>query len=93
MTDVQFSEEQEYARPEAASATPLFVRLVLRTGLVQNERQAEYVLIGALVLIVGLTFFIWSSSSTVSSGGINPTDPAQVQLMKEQANQQMPPQP
>ena len=59
MTDIQFEGESEFERPSAAAApSPFFVRLLLRTGLVQTERAANYVLIG--IASVGIVFTLFT---------------------------------
>lgn len=58
MTDIQFQEEQEFSRPDAAPAESVFIRLVYKTGLVSTKTQAEYVLLGFAVLLLILAFLI-----------------------------------
>ena len=84
MADIQFEEEQEFSRPIAAPSQPTSVRLALATGLVKTEKQAEYMLIGTSLVILVVAFFVWYVSSPSFSGGINPQNPAQVQLMRIQ---------
>ncbi len=75
MTDIQFEGESEFERPSATAApSPLFVRLLLRTGLVQTERGANYVLIGiivACILIVLYTMYFQNGSSQAPPVPIN----------------------
>ena len=70
MTDIQFEGESEFERPSAAASPPLLVRLLLRTGLVQTERGANYVLVG--IAGVGIIFTLF----TLFSFGQNSPRPA-----------------
>lgn len=66
MADIQFDEEQQYQRPREVNQKPFFIRLVLATGIVADDRQAEYVLLGVAVLAVILAFVIPSLLSSSS---------------------------
>jgi|GEM_PF-2708520 len=88
MSDIQLIEEdEEFPRPVATNSQPLFVRLVLATGLVKTEEQANYVLVGGASLLLILAFFIWYSTSPSSSAGVNPQNATQLFLMKEQSQE------
>lgn len=58
MSDIQFEEEQQFQRPAQSEQKPLFIRLVLATGVVSTDREAEYVLLGIAVFLVILAFII-----------------------------------
>lgn len=58
MTNLQFDEETEFHRPASLEKRPFLVRLVLSTGIVSTEKQAEYVLFGFAICMFALTFFI-----------------------------------
>jgi len=58
MADIQFEEESQFRRPEEANQKPFFIRLVLSTGIVSDEKQAQYVLLGIAVLVIILAFMI-----------------------------------
>ncbi len=60
---IQFEEEQQYQQPAQTEQKPFFIRLVLSTGVVSTDRQAEYVLLGVAVLGILITLF------TLFSGG------------------------
>ncbi len=69
MTDIQFEGESEFERPSVAASPPLLVRLLLRTGLVQTERGANYVLVGVVFVCVVVAIFLFS---TTESGKTSP---------------------
>ncbi len=69
MTDLQFDTEQEYAPQYASEEPPLFIRWVLATGVVKDEKQAKSVLIGIAALAVVLALFFFGSAF---SGGLGP---------------------
>ena len=61
MTDIQFDEEQQYrqhGQAEKAEKKSLFIRLVLATGVVSTDRQAEYVLLGIAVVGIIVSLFL-----------------------------------
>lgn len=58
MADIQFDEEQQYRQGYQTTQKPLFVRLVLATGIVSTDRQAEYVLLGVAAFMIILAFII-----------------------------------
>lgn len=71
MTDLQFNEEQEFTRLDTAPQFPFIIRLALKTGVVQTERGAQYLLLavaGALLLISLLILFS-------GGGGAPPENP------------------
>ena len=71
MTDLQFGEDQEFSRPAMMpQQQSLFVRLVLRTGIVTTEKEAEYVLIGIIVLCVVIMFFMLTSGGSSNSSAL-----------------------
>ena len=57
MADLQFSEEQEFTRPAEVPQQSVFIRLALKTGLIQTERSAEYLLLG--IAVVGIVFTLF----------------------------------
>lgn len=59
MADIQFEEEQQYQQQgQAGEQKSFFVRLVLATGIVSTDKQAQYVLLGIAVFFVVLAFVI-----------------------------------
>ena len=56
MADVQFEEEQQYQPAYETERKPFMVRLVLSTGIVSTDKQAEYVLLGIAALAIILAF-------------------------------------
>lgn len=75
MSDVQFDDNNPSGRfAPSVSGTPALVRLVLKTGIVKDEKQANYILIGIAVCAVLLTLYVLKSSfgSPSRSGVISP---------------------
>ena len=58
MADIQFDEEQQYRQPGQVEQKSLFIRLVLATGIVSTDKQAEYVLLGVAIVLIILAFLI-----------------------------------
>lgn len=61
MTDLQFDTEQEYTSQYTVPTQPLFVRWVLATGIVKDEKQAQYVLIGVAIVAILLAVWLYPS--------------------------------
>jgi hypothetical protein len=73
MTEIQFEGEQEFPGRQAPERST-FVRLVLKTGIVQTKQAAEYVLLGIAIIAFAATFFIISGEhKTPQQAG--PTEP------------------
>ncbi len=71
MSDVQFDEDNSSWNLRAGQQVqPLFVRLLLKTGVVKDATQANYVLLGIAVCALLLTAWIIKSTffSTPSAG-------------------------
>ena len=62
MSKLNFIEENEFhiksRRLLGEPTTPSMVRFLLRTGIVKNEKQALFVLMGMITVILILTFVI-----------------------------------
>lgn len=62
MSNVEFDEgnfqSNRYAGQSAKMSMPAMVRLLLKTGLVKNEKQANYALIGIAVCAFLLTLYV-----------------------------------
>lgn len=58
MADIQFEEEQQFQRYGQAEQKPFMIRLVLSTGIVSTDKQAEYVLLGIAVVAIILAFVV-----------------------------------
>lgn len=69
MSDIQFDEDQESKRSISVGQKPLFVRLVLATGIVSTDKAAEYILLG----IVGLSLVIMTVVISSSGGAPVPS--------------------
>jgi hypothetical protein len=63
MNQVQFEEDNNefhirsrrlFGEPE----TPTMVRFLLRTGIVKNEKQALYILVGIVIIALAVTIFL-----------------------------------
>ncbi len=65
--DLQFNEDQEFARPTAAAQSPVLARLVLKTGIVSTREQANYALLGIAVIGILFTFFMLFSGGSMSA--------------------------
>ncbi len=73
MADIQFDEEQQYQHPAQAERKPLLARLVLATGIVSTDKQAQYVLLGIAIFFIILTFAI-PMFARVSSPALTPAE-------------------
>lgn len=58
MADIQFEEEKQFRQFQQSEKKSFFIRLVLGTGVVSTDRQAEYVLLGFAALLIILAFLI-----------------------------------
>ena len=76
MADVQFEENNFEGRfSPVSSQPPVLVRFILKTGLVKDEKQANYVLIGIAVVAVISAIFILRSSFGGSAPAESPVQP------------------
>ncbi|HEY9584218.1 MAG TPA: hypothetical protein VJI33_01365 [Candidatus Paceibacterota bacterium] len=75
MADVDF-EEQNWQVPRRfdndKKSGSAITNLILKTGLVKDAKQANYVLIGIVVLFIAITFYIFRSA--MGGGGEAPAD-------------------
>lgn len=84
MDPVSFNQEPQYANRFAGGpAVPYFVRLVMSLGIAKDQRQAEYVLIGVIVLSIIAAIFFFS----VASGGGEELSPAEIQRIQNTTQQ------
>lgn len=58
MTDLQFNEEQEFTRLDTAPQPPFLIRLALKTGVVQTEKGAQYLLLAIAAALLLISLFI-----------------------------------
>jgi len=62
MSELRFVEDNEFhiksRRLLGEPTTPSMIRFLLRTGIAKNEKQALFVLIGIVVAVLGLTFYL-----------------------------------
>ncbi len=68
MSNVQFNEEQEFSQRRTAPRQSFLMRLAFKTGLVQTEKGALYLLLavaGTLLLIA--LFIVFSGDGSVPS--------------------------
>ncbi|HVB19997.1 MAG TPA: hypothetical protein VNF51_01765 [Candidatus Paceibacterota bacterium] len=85
MADIQFNEEQQYQRSAQIGRKPLFVRLVLATGIVSTDKQAEYVLLGIAFLGFFITgMFLLTGNNTT---GLSNTDIQRITQLQQGAQQ------
>ena len=73
MADLQFDEGQEYARPDLQPS--FLTRLILQTGLVETERDTQYVLL--IVAVLCLIAAMYVAFSSVSNSAV-PQSPYKV---------------
>lgn len=59
MTNVSFNEEPVSSASIVSAKKPLLVGMILATGVVRTQKQAEYVLIGIVVLALLTTLVMW----------------------------------
>lgn len=76
MADIQFEEDQQpYAQPSLAEDKPWSIRMLLKTGIIQGEQQAKYVLLGISLFFIALAayiaFFSGGSSYRVPDAIVN----------------------
>ncbi len=77
MAEIQFDNEQEFARPAAYESEPRgMTKLIIGWGLAKDERSAQYVLVGVVVWAVLLAFLIpaFIGSSTGHKPAFLPPD-------------------
>ena len=59
MADIRFYDESQYEKSMQMRQRSFLTRLVLATGIVSTESQAEYVLLGIATLVAALAFWIF----------------------------------
>jgi len=76
MNRVEFNEENEFHTKSRAlfgdPKTPTMIRLLLKTGIVRNEKQAVAVLLIMVVLMVGVTLWILNGRDSASNRFVAP---------------------
>lgn len=79
MADVNF-EEQDWQTniPKDESKQSWLISLVLKTGLVKNENQANYVLLGMAAVFIGLAIYFFASANGGGSNNKTMTVPPQM---------------
>lgn len=64
MENVEFDENQGLPnRQQSARKTPKLVGLIMKTGFVKDEEQANYILLGFAIFALVLSVFIFNSNS------------------------------
>lgn len=63
MADIRFEEDQGFSPRNAEPQESALIRLVFSTGLAKTREDAQYVLVGVVVVFVLLSLFLLSSSS------------------------------
>jgi hypothetical protein len=58
MADIQFDEEQQFQQGYQVEQTPFFIRLVLATGIVSTDKQAQYLLLGLAVVAILISIYV-----------------------------------
>lgn len=61
MSDFKFNEQQNFSTRSIKEQRPFFVRLVMKIGLVKNEKQAHWVLLGVVGVCLVLMFIFLPS--------------------------------
>lgn len=68
MSDIQFdTNPEEFGRPPQAAPSADFTGKLVEWGLAADRQQAEYVMIGAVILILFVAGFLYFSLSGGSS--------------------------
>ena len=62
-----------------APETPAMVQFLLKRGWAKNEKQALYILIAAIVIFLGISFYIFHANNT-SSDTITIPDGRQISI-------------
>lgn len=62
MVDIRFDEDSEFQRSESPTQGAFLVRLMLKTGVVSDERSAEriFIIIAILGIILSVMFILFS---------------------------------
>ena len=58
MSDIQFENEEEYARRDIPQESKGFVTLLQKWGITKNDQQSEYLLIGVILVCFILIIYI-----------------------------------
>ncbi|HUY62497.1 MAG TPA: hypothetical protein VMV50_01740 [Candidatus Paceibacterota bacterium] len=69
MSDIQFDEEPQYEALPRAAQKPVLTRLALSTGVVRNDRQANYVLLGVAFIATAAAVFIFMQTAAAQNKG------------------------
>lgn len=77
MSDISFEEDQALAPPRAASESSYLTRLVLMTGIVKDEAQVQYVLLGIAVIciLIAAGLFLFGGVSGSGPAPLTPSSP------------------
>lgn len=75
MADIQFDEEQQYQQTRQVEQKPFLVQLVLSTGIVSTDKQAEYMLLGFVAFAIIISFFLLYGGSFSSRSNTAPPPP------------------
>lgn len=58
MSGISFDEEPSYQQAPVAASQPYFVRLVIRWGFAKDQKSAEKLLIGVVIVALVIAFTI-----------------------------------
>lgn len=92
MNRVEFNEENEFHIKSRAlfgdPQTPTMIRLLLKTGLIKNEKQAVAALLVMVVLMVGATLWVLNGRNNADAyvttpDGIKYTPEEYIDLLKQ----------
>ena len=74
--EVQFEEDNSYSRPSMGGneETKGIIGLVMRTGIVKDEKQATYLLLGIMIVNIAIISFLLFGGG--NSGGSSVPTPA-----------------
>jgi hypothetical protein len=64
MSNVVFNEEPTTAVSRMVSQDPLFVRMLIRYGVVKTRRSAEYLLVGLIAVSVIVAIIVFPKGRT-----------------------------
>ncbi len=78
MTNVLFTEEQQYTPTPVGTSQSALVKLVIRWGLAKDEKSAQHVLLGTAIVMVSLMFWVLASNVGIGTSNTKRLTPDQL---------------